>query len=114
MQEYQWDDKSMSLEVLLQTEKQTTSNTLNVRGEDSVEINNLINIFFRLSYHCWENMQSDSTGVTATINPARIKKTPKPATIPNRFIISGILLPSLSHFWIRELKSCVSTQMQIG
>ena len=59
MQEYQWDDKSMSLEVLLQTEKQTTSNTLNVRGEDSVEINNLINIFFRLSYHFWENVQSD-------------------------------------------------------
>lgn len=50
----------MSLEVLLQTEKQTTSNTLNVRGEDSVEINNLINIFFRLSYHCWEDMQLNS------------------------------------------------------
>lgn len=60
MQEYQWDDKSISLEILLQTEKQTTSNTLNVRGEDSVEINNLINIFFRLSYHCWEDMQLDS------------------------------------------------------
>lgn len=60
MQEYQWDDKSMSLEVLLQTEKQTTSYTLNVRGENSVEINNLINIFFRLSYHCWEDMQLDS------------------------------------------------------
>ncbi len=60
MQEYQWDDKSMSLEFLLQTEKQTTSYTLNVRGDDSVEINNLINIFFRLSYHCWEDKQLDS------------------------------------------------------
>lgn len=60
MQEYQWDNKLMSLDVLLPTEEQTKSYTLQIRGEDSVEINNLINIFFRLSYHCREDVQSGS------------------------------------------------------
>lgn len=60
MQEYQWDDNLMNLEFLWQTEKQTASDTLGVRGEDSIEINNLINIFFRLSYHRGEYEQSES------------------------------------------------------
>jgi len=60
MKKYQWIDNLMSLEVLLQTEKKTTSDTLNLRDEDSIEINNLINIFFRLSYKCREDVQLDS------------------------------------------------------
>lgn len=60
MQEYRWNDKFMSLDVLLQTEEETTSRTLNSCGKESIEFNNLINIFFRLSYHCKEQVAPDS------------------------------------------------------
>jgi hypothetical protein len=44
----------------LQTEEKTISHTLKLRDEDSIEINNLIDIFFRLSYHCRENVIPES------------------------------------------------------
>ncbi len=60
MKEYHWNDTLMSLNVLLKTEKETTSNTMNSYGEDVIEIKNLINLFFRLSYQCKENVEKDS------------------------------------------------------
>ena len=60
MQEYHWNDKFMSLDILLQSEKETTSDTLNRCNEESIEFSNLINIFFRLSYHCKEQVAPDS------------------------------------------------------
>lgn len=60
MKEYYWNDTLMSLNFLLQTEKATTSNTMNSYGEDVIEIKNLINLFFRLSYQCKENVEKDS------------------------------------------------------
>jgi len=60
MHEYRWDDNLMNLEVLLKTEENTASDTLVARNVDSTEINNLINVFFRLSYHCWDDVQVDS------------------------------------------------------
>ncbi len=60
MQDYQWNDNLMSLQELLRTEQKTELDTLKIRGGDSIEIDNLINIFFRLSYHCWEDVPLES------------------------------------------------------
>ena len=60
MRKYHWNDNLISLDFLLHSEEQTVNNTLSFLGEDSTEFINLVNIFFRLSYHYKENITPDS------------------------------------------------------
>ncbi len=60
MKEYHWNDNLISLNFLLHSEEQAAKDTLSFLKEDSTEFINLVNIFFRLSYHCKEDVTPDS------------------------------------------------------
>lgn len=60
MDEYEWHDNRMSVQHLRETEAQTCADTTEKDAKGATTLTNLINIFFRLSYHCAEPRVIDS------------------------------------------------------